>query len=448
MMNTDSLIGQIKDAASQLGVRKFDVYGATVESSRAEVNQGVPKQVSASNRSSVMVRVWNSDGTVGVTSTTDTTPKGLEMALQTAYEASRFGAKEHVPDFSPLAAAPIEEMGDRTASQAPMDQLVDTLLDAERRLLDAHPAIVGVPYNGLSQRDLVRFYLNSEGAVRQESLSYSSVYFYSKTEEEGKKPRSGGAYRLGRSLQQLDIEGCWQEAAEKTISHIEYEKIKSGKYLVLFSPEAFLSILGAFSNLFNAQSVLDNQSLSTIESIGQAIASPLLSVNDNELHPKNIAATTFDGEGTPTGKVPLIEKGVLTNFLHSSITARRMNAQPTGNAGIGAKVSVSPNFFCVAPGSGENGDSYNIKTADNVIWIDELQALHSGVQSLQGSFSLPFDGWMIKGGDRVSIESATVAGDIRQLLKSIVCVEPEVKLTDGGVSPRVWVEGLSITGEG
>ena len=174
----------------------------------------------------------------------------------------------------------------------------------------------------------------------------------------------------------------------------------------------------------------------------------MLSVSDYELHHKNIAATTFDSEGTPTGEVPLIKEGVLTNFLHSSITARRLNAQPTGNGNMGAKVSVSPNFFCVAPGTGENSESYNINTADNVIWIDELHALHSGVQSIQGSFSLPFDGWMIKGGDRISIESATVAGDIKQLLKSIVCVESEVKLTDGGVSPRVWVEGLSITGEG
>ncbi|AMW31254.1 MULTISPECIES: TldD/PmbA family protein [Arthrospira] len=448
MMNTDSLISQVKDSASKLGIKKFDVFGATVESSSAQVNQGVPKQVKASHRSSIMVRVWNGDRSLGVTSTNDTTPKGLELALQTASEASNFGAKEHIPDFSPLATSPIQEMGDRTAEAAPMDTLLETLLEAEQKLLNSHPAIVGVPYNGLSQRDLVRFYVNSEGALRQEHLSYASIYLYSKTEEDGKKPRSAGAYRLGRSLEQLDIEGCLQETTAKTISHLNYEKMTSGRYLVMFSPEAFLSMLAAFSNIFNAQSVLDRQSLSTVESIGTAIASPMLSVSDYELHHKNIAATTFDSEGTPTGEVPLIKEGVLTNFLHSSITARRLNAQPTGNGNMGAKVSVSPNFFCVAPGSAENGGSYNIDTADNVIWIDELHALHSGVQSLQGSFSLPFDGWMIKGGDRISIESATVAGDIKQLLKSIVCVESEVKLTDGGVSPRVWVEGLSITGEG
>ncbi len=86
-------------------------------------------------------------------------------------------------------------------------------------------------------------------------------------------------------------------------------------------------------------------------------------------------------------------------------------------------------------------------TAENVILIDDLQALHAGVQASQGSFSLPFDGWLINKGDRVSVESATVAGDILDLLKAIAYVEPEVKITPSGVAPQIWVEGLSITGE-
>jgi PmbA protein len=36
-----------------------------------------------------------------------------------------------------------------------------------------------------------------------------------------------------------------------------------------------------------------------------------------------------------------------------------------------------------------------LETAENVVLIDSLQALHAGVNSLQGSFSLPFDGWLV-----------------------------------------------------
>jgi PmbA protein len=142
--------------------------------------------------------------------------------------------------------------------------------------------------------------------------------------------------------------------------------------------------------------------------------------------------------------------GILTNFLHSSVTAKRLNAQPTGNGSVGAKVSVSPNFFHIERSSAANASNekvHDLATAENVILIDDLQALHAGVQASQGSFSLPFDGWIVNKGDRVSVESATVAGDILELLKAIVYIESEVKVTPSGVAPQVWVEGLSITGE-
>ncbi|BAZ13847.1 peptidase U62 modulator of DNA gyrase [Calothrix sp. NIES-4071] len=447
MAKIQEIASAAKDSAGKLGIKKFDIYGSSVDSTSVQVDQGEPRQVKASNLSGVTVRVWNEDNTVGVTSTTDVDPKGLELALKTAYEASFFGVKENVPDFSPEATAPLNvDNSTEKVEQAPVNELIQSLISAEKELMGKHPAIKGVPYNNLSQRDVDRFYLNSDGALRTESHSLASVYLYSKTEEEGKKPRSGGAFRISHGVKNLDVDGCIQETADKTISHLNYEKVQTGKYTVVFSPEAFLSLLGAFSNLYNAQSILDKQSLSTPDDIGKQIASPLLSVYDDALHPANVGAESFDGEGTPTRKVSLIENGVLKGFLHSAGTAKRLNAQPTGNASIGAKVSVSPNFYHVYAGA-QAEKEYSLETAENVILIDDLQALHAGVKALQGSFSLPFDGWIVNKGVKTSIESATVAGDFLSVLNSIIYIEKEPELTPGGVCPRVWVEGLSITGE-
>jgi PmbA protein len=252
--------------------------------------------------------------------------------------------------------------------------------------------------------------------------------------------------RVARSLEELDIQGCVKEAAEKLISHLEYAQIPSGKYTVVFSGEAFLSLLGAFSNLFNAQNILDNQSLSTPDSLGQQIASPLLSVCDDALHPTNVSAISFDGEGTPTRRVSLITNGVLTHFLHSAGTAKRLGAQPTGHANIGAKVTVAAHYYHVFAGAPPES-TYDLATAENVVWIDELQALHAGVKPLQGSFSLPFQGWWVRQGERISIEAATVAGDFLALLQSIFYVEPEPQITPSGLCPRIWVADLSITGQ-
>jgi PmbA protein len=446
MPTVKDIASYAETSAKKLGITKYDVYGSSVDETSVQVDRGDPKQVKASNRSSVIVRVWNSDGRVGVTSTSDVDPVGIDLALETAKEASGFGVTEHIPDFSPEATKPTADVTVDKVEPLPVGDLITTLVDVEKQLLEAHPAIASVPYNGLAQRDINRFYLNSDGALRQEARSYASLYLFSKTEEEGRKPRSAGAVRVDHGLQVLDVEGCLKEAAEKTISHLNYDKIKSGKYRVVFSGEAFLSLLGAFSNMYNAQSILDKRSLSTPDSLGTTVASPLLSVVDNALHPENVSAETFDGEGTPTRQVPLIEKGVLKNFLHSAGTAKRMGASPTGHASIGAKVSVGPNFYQVLPGDAPNSE-FSLETAENVVFIDDVQALHAGVNALQGSFSLPFDGWLVNHGERVSVESATVAGDFRDLLKAIIYVEPEVEITPGGVCPRIWVDNLSITGD-
>jgi PmbA protein len=82
-----------------------------------------------------------------------------------------------------------------------------------------------------------------------------------------------------------------------------------------------------------------------------------------------------------------------------------------------------------------------------VILIDDIQALHAGVNSLQGSFSLPFDGWLVNKGEKVSIEAATVAGDFLEVLKSIVFVEETPEISPSGVCPRIWIDSLSITGQ-
>lgn len=446
MAKVQDIAAAAQDAAKKLGIEKFDIFGSAIDETSVQVDQGEPQQMKASQRSGVTVRVWNEDSTVGVTSTTDVDPIGLELALKTAKEASYFGVKDNVPDFSPEATAPIAEVKNEHLPQAAVSQLLETLIQAEKELLAAHPAIAGVPYNGLAQRDIDRFYLNSRGALRHEAHSYASMYLYTKTEEEGRKPRSAGAFRVSPGIEKLDVQGCLKEAAEKTISHLNYDKVKTGKYRVVFSPEAFLSLIGAFSNMFNAQSILDKQSLSTEESLGSTIASPLLCLEDNALHPENIGAEAFDGEGTPTRSISLIKNGVLSSFLHSAGTAKRMNVQPTGHANMGAKVTVSPHFFHVYAGE-PAAQEYHLDNVDNVILIDDLSALHAGVQALQGSFSLPFDGWLIQNGKRTSIESATVAGDIREVLNSIIYVEKETEFTGSGVAPRVWVDGLSVTGE-
>ena len=449
-LNAEALRASLEQIAASHGISRWDLGAACSTDLSVQVDRGEAKQMKGAQRSSITVRVWNDQGLVGVTSTSDLSAAGLERALSGAKEASAFGNADDIPAFSPLATEPLAKLEQPIHAPVGILRLLETLKGAEQDLLGRHEAITTVPYNGLAERSSERIYLNSDGACRQQKLSTASLYLYARAEESGRKPRSAGAVRLAYGAGDLDISGCISEAAERTISHLNYEPIGTGRYTCVFSPEAFLDLIGAFSNLFNARAVLDGVSLSNRESIGETIAVPFLDLHDNGLHPANIGASAFDGEGTPTKRLALLEGGVLRNFLHSEATARAFGVVPTGHAGLGAKVSVGPDWFEISASPGSGGgqaglDRFN--AGEPIVWIDSLSALHAGVKASQGSFSLPFDGWLIQNGEPRSIEAATVAGDIRQVLKAIVGFEGEAKVTPDGLCPMVWVEGLSVTGE-
>ena len=449
-LNVSSLQDQLQSLARREGISKWDLGASRSSSASVQVDRGEAKQLKAAQRSSITVRVWNQQGLVGITSTSDLSDSGLEKALMGAHQASEFGNPDDVPGFSPLATAPQPDLHRPVQEAQGIQRLLEQLLDAERQLLGRHPAIGTLPYNAMNEGSSERIYLNSEGALRQAQRTQASIFLMARAEESGRKPRSGGAVRLALGSRDLDLSGCIDEAAERTISHLNYQPIDTGRYLVCFTPEAFLDLIGSFSSMLNARAVLDGVSLSKPESIGDQLAVPFFNLTDNGLHPAHVGAMPFDGEGTPTRALPLIREGRLENFLHSEATARHFGVNPTGHAGMGAKVSVGPDWFEVSrtPSMNTGADHLDHATSvDTFVLIESLSALHAGVKASQGAFSLPFDGWLVQGGERISVEAATVAGDIRELLRSIVHLEPESVITHEGVSPYVWVDGLAITGE-
>ena len=435
--------------SKESNIIKWDVGASSSKDLSVQVQQGEAKQLKGSQRNSMTLRVWNNNK-VGITSTSDLTYKGIQRAMKGAIEASVFGNDKESPEFSSLAKSPIEEITFKPKSEHSIDNLLTILKKAERELIDSHKSIDSVPYNGLSESYIERLYINSDGANRYMKLSQASIYLYAKAEEDNKKPRSAGSIRINSELEQLDIDSCITETSEKLISHLNYKSIETKKYLICFTPDAFLQLISAFSSMFNARSIIDGLSLMNEKSLGKQISIKNLNISDEGLHPANIGAFSFDGEGTPTQNINLIQSGVLTNLIHSEATARKFGVKPTGHAGLGAKVSVSPDWLVVSKSANgiDKDESLSIKnTQKEYILIDELSAIHSGVKASQGSFSLPFDGWIVNNGSKISIDAATVAGDILKVLNSIVKIENEQIVTHQGISPYIWVENMAITGE-
>ena len=449
-MDVTKITDLIKEGAKTLNIYKWDFGASFSNDFSVQIDKGVAKQLKASQKQVLTLRVWNDNDLVGITTTSDLSEIGLKKALFQANLASQYGNKNEKTDFSPLSKDPIKLLNTKKINPSGITKLLKVLRIAETNLLKKHAAIKSIPYNGLSESFFKRIYANSDGASRSFENSQAALYLYARAEEKDKKPRSSGAVKIGYSLEDIDVDSCIEEAAEKTIAHLNYSSVTTGKYLICLSPEAFLTLLNAFSSMFNARSILDGVSISSKDSIGEIVSNPSLNLYDDGLHEENISSVPFDGEGTPTKRLCIINEGKLTNFIHSESTAKVFKTNPTGHAGLGSKVSVSPDWLVVEKSNNSSSLTDNLKHKEYLkkyIYIEELNAIHAGVKASQGSFSLPFDGWFVDNGEKISIESATVAGDFKTLLENIVNIESENITTPGGISPHIWIKELSITGD-
>ena len=445
-MNASEIENLLKKIQSARPGIQCDLSGSGVSDQTVKVKESGTLDQSASQRTGVTLRVWNPQGRLGVVQLTSLELNELVAAVDIALEAAVLGPAEDIPDLPTVAQAgtvpdAVTARESESAKSATIEDLANKLQQSVTQLKSFHADIQGVPYNGISQRRVYRFYANTAGLVRtQESHSVSS-YLYARGQSEGHKPRAAGHWGEEVSLAKLDMSEVARIAGENLVAQLKPGKIPSGQYPVIFSGRAFLDLLGAFGNLFSAQNILDKQSLHTRDSLGQSLFSSKLSVIDDPLHAENVAPALFDGEGTSVRPTVLLEKGVLKGLWHHSVTAKAFGTHSTGHARVGAKMTVGPWFYNVACGEGLGS------VADDCVWVDDLEALHAGVNSLQGSFSLPFQGFRIKDGKRTSLEGVTVAGDVLTVLNNITAVDSKHERAGGGVCPAIAISALSITCE-
>ena len=96
-LNAESLRSRLESLAAEAGIQQWDLGAACSTDTSVQVDRGEAKQMKGAQRSSITVRVWNSDGLVGITSTSDLSDSGLQRALAGARDASAFGNAADTP---------------------------------------------------------------------------------------------------------------------------------------------------------------------------------------------------------------------------------------------------------------------------------------------------------------------------------------------------------------
>ena len=205
------------------------------------------------------------------------------------------------------------------------------------------------------------------------------------------------------------------------------------------------SLLGGILGAINGERVLQGASF-LAESVGEKIASELLTIVDDGTRAKGMASSPFDGEGVPTQRRTIMEDGVLQGFMYNTMAASRAGVESTGNAsrgGFSSLPGIGPHAFYVE--AGDTDPQEIIRSTPNGLYLRSVTGY--GINPVSGDFSGGAQGFWIENGRLTfPVMGLTIAASADEMLNGIDRMGSDLDLTRTMTAPTFRIREMQIGG--
>jgi PmbA protein len=234
-----------------------------------------------------------------------------------------------------------------------------------------------------------------------------------------------------------DVESIGRESARRTIARLGPRKLSTRRAPVLFNPEIARGFIGHFTAAIRGSSQY-RQSSFLLNSVGQQIFPADISISERPHIPKAMGSAPFDEEGVATRERELIADGVLTGYILSSYSARKLGLKTTGNAGGAHNLVVAPNT--------SGGFEAMLARLGSGLLVTELMG--QGVNSVTGDYSRGAAGFWVENGIlQYPVAEITIAGNLREMLLGVAAVGDDVDTRGGIRVGSILLQEMTIAGE-
>jgi PmbA protein len=396
----------------------------------------------------------NRDKSVGVTvylgqrrgnaNTSDFSRAALEQTVQAAYDIARFTAED------PASGLPDEEdiaRGDAAALDLdlfhPWDVDAAACAELARRCEDAAFATD-------------RRIRNSEGA----GVSAQASHFYAGNSRgfrggyaSSRHSVSVAPIAMDRSDMQRDAwytsmrdprglaapEAVGRYAAERALARLHGRKVPTCEVPVLFESTLAAGLLGAFVQATSGAALYRKASFLT-DSIGQQVWPAHVQLDEDPHARKGKGSAPFDDEGVFTRARSVVRDGVLQGYFLSSYSARKLGLKTTGHAGGSHNLTLRSTL--TRP---DDDLEAMLRKLGRGLFVTELMG--QGVNYVTGDYSRGAAGYWVDGGRIVHpVHEVTIAGNVREMLRSVVAVGADAYTSGAKSVGSMLLERLKVAG--
>jgi len=423
---------------------------AAEKSDAAEVAISKTTGLSVSTRMCEVENVeFNSDGALGITvyrnqrkgsaSTSDLSDKAIQQTVLAALDIAQYTSEDPFAGPAPkeLMVQEVPDLDLFHPDTPDPDYAAQVAIAAEQQALSYSDKIKQSDGASYDSHYGLKVYGNSHGLLASYASSRHSTSCCVIGQGNNGEMERDYSYTVARHKDELwapEIVG--QKAAEKTVSRLDAQKLKTGKYPVMFAADVATGLLGHLvmaisgGNLYRKSSFL-------LDHLGKQVLPEWFNVSERPHVLRGLASSPFDSEGVFTQDREIITDGVLATYLLTSYAARKMDMTPTGHAG------GIHNW--VVQSTGQNFEQM-LKELGTGLLVTEVMG--QGVNIVTGDYSRGAAGFWVENGEiQFPVSEITIASNLKEMFNQIVAVGNDVETRSQIQTGSILLESMKVAGE-
>lgn len=441
------LAATVLKRAKALGATEADLLVAEGDSVSVQVRMSEVDRLSKAREKVLGIRVFFGKRSAS-SSTSDFSKASLDRLVSDTCSLARAVVEDETsglpaPDQMVVDIPDMDMKDDR---QLAVDEEIDLAKRTEQSAFSADPRITNSEGAECSAGYGSILLANSHGFVG----SYASSSYSLSVSPIALDSQNGGMqrdywYSVKRKFHELDSpESIGREAARRTVRRLGSRPITTQEVPVIFDPETAKGLLGHISSAVSGYSLYKGASF-LLGQLGKSIASDLVTVVDDGRLAGGLGSRPFDGEGLPTRRTLVIDKGVLSSYLLDTYSGRKLGMASTGNASrsVGENPTVGATNLFLSPGSYSPDEI--LKSMKRGLYVTDL--IGFGVNLVTGDYSRGAVGFWVENGELTHpVEEVTIAGNLQQILKDIEMVGNDLEFRGRVASPTVKIRKMMVAG--
>ncbi len=447
MQQTQPTIWQEIDEVKQ-AVAEVLAHAKQLGASSAEASMSRTKGLSVETRHGEVETVeFNQDGGLGISlyfgqrkgsaSTADLSPQALKRTVEAAADIARYTSEDPhtgIAEASWLELSP-PDLDLYHPDSIGTEEAIGLCARAEDAAFAADSRITNSEGASFSSHTGLKVYGNSHGQLvgyPSSRHSFSCVVIG----EEGEDMQRDYSFSVARRYSDLlDPAQIGREAALETVARLNGRQIATQKVPVIFRADIASSLFGHLVSAISGGSIYRKSSF-LLDKVGQQVMAPGLTIMEQPHLRNALASSPFDGEGVKTRDLTVIEQGVLTTYLTTSYSARKLGMASTGHAGGIHNWLVS---------HGDEDLRQLCRTMGKGLLVTELMG--QGVNTVTGDYSRGAAGFWVEHGEiQFPVSEVTIAGNLTDIFMQIAAVGNDIDRRGGVLTGSVLVSQMQVAG--